>query len=359
MSADQRRSRWPGGRWGIGAAVVVVVGLGILVRPTSGHAGGAEGEVRVMYPASLTALMEQWIGPAFHRSTGYTLVGEGSGSLAMANLIRSQMKFPDVFVSSDPSADRALTGGHFVSWWLDLGRSQLVLAWNPASRFAADFNLAKEQLVTTESVLEQPGLRLCRADPDADPEGFQTLFAFDLDQRRSGQAGLEPAILGPDHNAAQVFPPESLGERAQAGSCDVIAIYEAEALEDELPFLALPPAISLGDPALQSLYATVSYRTSQGQRITGAPITFTVTIPSTVRSAAGAVAFVRFLLGSQGQSLMTDQGLVPVPPAAGGYAAAVPQSINTFIATHPAASPSDEGATSLGVTPATSGTAGG
>ena len=287
-----------------------------------------------MYPSALTNVMEDWVGPAFQRATGYRFLGEPGGSLAIANLIKDRIKFPDVLVSSDPSADVALSGrpnGRYVSWWVNFGRSQLVLAWNPGSVFAPSFTQAKEQLVTPESVLELPGLRLCRADPNLDPEGYQALFAFQLDQARTGEAGLERAVLGPEGATGQVFPQETLGARLQSGACDAGIFYEVEALSHALAFLNLSPQINLGDPAQSGAYARASYRTADGLRVVGAPITFTITIPSTTIDGTGAVAFVAFLLGPIGQRLLTEQGMAPIPATAGGDAHRVPARLAALL----------------------------
>jgi molybdate/tungstate transport system substrate-binding protein len=259
----------------------------------------------------------------------------------MAQLIKDRIKAPDVFISSDPSVDAGLRGqanGSFVSWWVTLARSQLVVAWNPASTFAPLFTEVKEQLRTFESVLEAPGLRLCRADPDLDPQGYQTIFAFRLDEARSGEAGLAGAVLGSDHNPRQIFGAETLTTRVQSGACDAALLYEAQVLDAALPFVTLPPAVDLSDPAESPVYATASYVGPGGQRFVGAPITFTITIPATTRNADGAVAFVRFLLGTSGRQVLSEQGLLPQPATAGGDPGKVPASIASLLG--PASTPS-------------------
>ena len=339
--------------------LVALLVAGVAVGAQAGRRATPGGDVRVMYPAALTNLMEDWVRPAFERSSRYAFLGEGSGSLAMAQLIKDRIKAPDVFISSDASVDAALRGaanGSFVSWWVTLARTQLVVAWNPASTFGPLFTEVREQLRTVESVLELPGLRLCRADPDLDPQGYQTLFALQLDQARSGQAGLSGAILGSDRNpnvsgalrgaSGQIFGAETLTTRLQSGACDAAFLYEAQVLDAALPFVTLPPAVDLSDPAEGPLYATASYVGPGGQRFTGAPITFTITIPATTRNAAGAVAFVRFLLGASGQQVLAQQGLLPQPATAGGDAGKVPAVVASLLATptNTATSPPTSGA---------------
>src|SRR5215213_208006 len=57
-------------------------------------------KVFVMYAGSLVKIFEDVIGPAFQNETGYTYVGEGKGSVQVANLIRDGFRTPDIFVSA-------------------------------------------------------------------------------------------------------------------------------------------------------------------------------------------------------------------------------------------------------------------
>ena len=313
------------------AVVLAGVLLGTVV--VGVQAGGPRppgGDVRVLYPAALTSLMEDWVRPSFQAAAPFRFLGQGGGSLASAGLVKQRLQAPDVFISSDPVADRALQGpanGSVVSWWVAFAGSQLVLAWNPASPYAGAFAEVNEQVRTVESALALPGLRICRADPDLDPQGYQTVLALQLDEVRSGQQGLAATILGSPGNPRQIFDPATLTTRVQSGSCDASFLYEAQALGAALPFVTLPASINLGDPAQAAAYAAASYTAANGQRLAGAPITFTITIPATTSNAAGAVAFVRYLLGAAGRQVLAQQGLPPQLPVAGGDTSLVPAAI--------------------------------
>ena len=53
-----------------------------------------------MYAGSLVKIFETSLGPSFQNQTGYTYVGEGKGSVQIANLIIDGFRNPDVFVSA-------------------------------------------------------------------------------------------------------------------------------------------------------------------------------------------------------------------------------------------------------------------
>jgi len=66
----------------------------------------------------------------------------------------------------------------------------------------------------------------------------------------------------------------------------------------QLPFVSFPPEINLGDARFAPLYAQATYTSPGGERVAGAPILFTITIPTTVKDRAAAEELVRFLLTS-------------------------------------------------------------
>src|SRR5215469_9075964 len=110
----------------------------LLVSPPLPDAGAANeplirgaGSVQVLYAGSLTRLFEKSFGPAFQAATGFTFQGEGRGSVAIANLIKGQVKTPDIFISADPKVNESLQGdanGNHVSWWVPFAGTEMVIA---------------------------------------------------------------------------------------------------------------------------------------------------------------------------------------------------------------------------------------
>src|SRR5579863_5097252 len=106
-------------------------------------AQAADRTVSVLYAGSLAAVMENGVGPAFTKATGDALQGEAQGSLGAARMIHDRVRTPDVFVSADPGVNNdVLMGaknGNLVKWYMVLASSQLVLGYNPRSKFAPKF----------------------------------------------------------------------------------------------------------------------------------------------------------------------------------------------------------------------------
>jgi molybdate/tungstate transport system substrate-binding protein len=317
-----------------GVALLVVLST-LSACGTGGAAPANKGAVSVLYAGSLVNIMEHEVGPAFDKATGYRFVGEAGGSVALAHEIQDRLRAPDVFISADPNVNRLLMGaanGNYVSWYLTLARTELVIGYNPHSRFAADFQEAASGTKPWYQVLEEPGVRLGRTDPLLDPKGYNTLFLFQLAERYYHQPGLEQRILGGAENPDQIFPEEELVARLGAGQLDAGIFYLNEVKEQNLPYITLPPQINLGDPSLAATYATVQWiNPKTGKVIKGAPILYTITIPSTAKNRDGAIAFVNFLLSSRGQAMLSANGVLQTAVKVVGEASAVPQPLRQYI----------------------------
>jgi molybdate/tungstate transport system substrate-binding protein len=257
--------------------------------------------VRVLYAGSLTHLMETAVGPAFSAATGYRLQGVAGGSAALAHTIRSGLRTADVFVSASPQVDDGLMGpahGDWVRWYIPFARAPLVLAYQPRSPFAA-----RLRAPDWHAVLLEPGLRLGGTDPQLDPKGALTLQLLAAMSAYYGEPGLAPTV----RQRLQVFPEEELVGRLLAGQLDAAFLYSLEARQAGVPYVLPPPAV---DP--EAVYTVTVLR--------GAP------------DPAGAVAFVRFLLGPRGRTLLEDAGLTPLPAAVRGDAGALPAALRQDLA---------------------------
>ncbi|HVB09762.1 MAG TPA: extracellular solute-binding protein [Bacillota bacterium] len=238
--------------------------------PTA-SAAPASGTVSVLYAGSLVNMMEHQLGPAFAKASGYGFQGYGGGSSAVANEIKGKLRRGDVFISASPAVNDTLMGaggGGWVSWYLTFAQAPVVIGYNPQSKFAADLK-AKPWA----QALAEPGIQVGSTDPKLDPKGK-----------------LVADLLSKDAQAVkpQVFPEQELIGRLQSGQLDAGFFYANEAAEAKIPTIRLDRAPSAS---------------------------YTVTTLANGPNPAGALAFVRFLLGPQGQALLKADGLtVIVPP---------------------------------------------
>jgi molybdate/tungstate transport system substrate-binding protein len=302
-----------------------------LAAPQARAAGGTVG---VFYAGSLEGVNERLVGPAFAASTGYTYQGKSAGSVAIANQIKGKLATPDVVQLADPAADRLLMGaanGDYVSWYFTFARSELVVGFDPRSRFAAAFRAVQHHSLPWYRALEQPGLRLGRTDPNLDPKGYRALFMARLAEKVYHLQGFKSRVLGPDSNPAQIFPEEVLVARMLTGQIDAGIFYLSEVRDLGIPYISLPDRVNLGAPRYARLYATQRFTSAQGATIAGAPILYTITVPSTVRDRPGAEAFVSFVLSRRIRAVEATHGLLPTRVALYGQRSKVPASLVALI----------------------------
>ncbi len=289
----------------------------------------------VLYAGSMTKVMEQKVTPSLRQEYGLVFQGEGEGSDALAQMIRAGISTPDIFISASPSVNQKLLMGaknhNLVKWYFPLAADQLVIAFSKTSKFYPQLMAAEKGHEPWYKVLESPGFRFGRTDPLLDPKGLSTIFMMELAQKYYHQPTLFKKILVTTENAKQVFPEQSLLAQLTTGQVDAIVAYKHEAVEWHVPYITLPKAINLSDVKDAASYAKVSVKGKGGKVEKGAPILFTITIPSTVKNEQGAEKFVRFMVEGKGHQILMKDGFTPVTMKLFGQASAVPKSLQSLI----------------------------
>jgi molybdate/tungstate transport system substrate-binding protein len=283
----------------LGAMGAVMVSTGLAVLATDAGAAGAvthSGPVDVLYAGSLVDLMQQQLGPAFHAATGYTVDGVSAGSQELAAEIKGKTQRADVFVSASPKVDAGLVGaanGDWVSWYATFASSPLVLGYNPHSRFAHELRTEPWWKVVTAK-----GFLLGWTDPATDPKGVLAVEAM----KKAAGAHHSTALETLAASTSTEFPEQTLVGRLQAGQLDAGFFYDVEAKAAGLPTVAL-----------------------SGVGLSGE---YTVTVVNAAPDGAAAEAFVAFLLGHPGRSILAKNGLtVPRRVPVTGDTKAVPSSL--------------------------------
>lgn len=308
--------------------------LAALIWPLASSTQAAGGAVNVYYAGSLVNLNENLVGPAFASASGESYQGTAAGSVAIANQIKGKIAVPDVLEFADPAVNNLLMGpanGNYVGWYLTFARSQLVIGFDPRSKYAGEFRLVQRHHLPWYRALQQHGLRFGRTDPNLDPKGYRALFLAGLAERVYHLKHFKQRVFGPDENPAQTFPEEVLVARILTGQIDAGVFYLSEVRDLGIPYIALPAKVNLGDLQYARLYATQHFKTAQGTTVKGAPILFTITIPSTVRNEVGAEAFVRFVLSQRVRTIAARHGLLSTTITLHGRRELVPAALMRYI----------------------------
>jgi molybdate/tungstate transport system substrate-binding protein len=306
---------------------------------TDPQSSSSQGKVFVMYAASLLKIFENTLGPSYHNETGYTYEGEGRGSVQVANMILDGLRTPDVFVSAGTIPIMKLmnktdVGGSkppLASWLVKFASAEIVIAYSPTSHYYTDLEKARLGEISWHKVLSKQGLKFGRTDPELDPKGYYMILTAKLSNIYYNDSTIKQRILGDDRNPKQLFPEETLKTTLESGQLDAVAAYKHEAISRGLPYITLPAEINLVHPTFSDFYRKASYTLTDGHRVFGGPIYFSATIPGTAKNLNGAVAFVKFLLSSNGERILKTQGLNYLKPVLEGDIEKVPSSIRNIL----------------------------
>jgi molybdate/tungstate transport system substrate-binding protein len=293
------------GRRAASIAAAAAIAIGGLLAAASGAAAaragaaGSKEKVSAIFAGSLVNIMEKSLGPEFTAATGYPFEGFGGGSGEDAAAIRGRVRQADVFVSASASADRELEGaanGSWVSWYSTFTSSNLVLGYDPKTKFGKQLAAGKPWY----KVLTEPGILVGRTEPKADPKGKLTVEALDAAAKKLHDPALARAL-----SRFGIFEETSMLARLQAGQIDAGFFYVVEAKTAHVPTVPLTPIYKYAD--------------------------YTVTLLNNAENQAGAEALVSFLLSPKRKAVEKRYGLTPLEPEFSGDAAAVPASLRSIV----------------------------
>ena len=223
-----------------------------------------------------------------------------------------------------PTEMFSANGKSFASWYVGFVANQITFAYTTHSKGA-------KQLTASNwyKVLAEPGVRIGRSTPAADPSGYQILQALKLAQSYYHDPTLSASVLKNSPSSTEAETETSLLGALQSGQIDYLAIYRSDALQNHLKYINLPPQISLSDPKLAKSYATVSVQGPKGM-VTGKPIIYGLTVPSNAPNSALGEQFIAFVLSPSGQAIMRANGFVVISPALASSTTAIPASLSSL-----------------------------
>src|SRR5580658_7954571 len=256
--------------------------------PSSSGSGKPKvsGTASVAYASSLQYLNEKVAGPAFTKATGYKFSGTGNASGTLESDIAAGEIHPNVFESVGGDNITPLFP-KFTKWYVQYAGTSMVVAYNPHSKYASQFKAiadGSKPLKDLFTLLQTPGLKLGRTDPNADPQGRDFIFMLELAQSHYHlPADTVTKILGgPEGSASssEIYAESSLDSTLQSGQLDAASAFITQAIELHLAYIPLPATINLGSFALASAYAKATVTiTSNGAKTvkSGSPQVINIT----------------------------------------------------------------------------------
>jgi molybdate/tungstate transport system substrate-binding protein len=278
-----------------GAFAALIAGSGVTESTTP---------LQVAYAGSMGSLMDGGVRPAIAKALGAELQGRAQGSTGLANLIVAGSIRPDVFISVTPEPMRIVLKAGKAQSALPIARTEMVIAYSQHSDYAAA--LAKAGASGAKpwwQILETPGFRFGRTDPNTDPQGLNVIFMMQLAERYYHQPGLAKKILGPQINPQEIFQEPQVMARVQAGQLDASSAYKTQPAALGLPFLSLPPEINLGSASMEKEYQQASL-TLNGKTHRPSPLVFYSAVLKDAPQPKLAARFVAWLRGPEGRQIL-------------------------------------------------------
>jgi molybdate/tungstate transport system substrate-binding protein len=291
----------------------------------------------VAYASSLEYLNEKVVGPAFTKATGDKYVGQGAASGTLESEIAGGEIHPNVFESVGGDNVTPLFP-KFTKWYVQYAGTSMVVAYNPKSKYAPEFKAiadGSKPLKDLFTLMETPGFKLGRTDPNIDPQGRDFVYMLELAQAyyHLPSNTVTKILGGPagSANSPEIYAESSLDSTLQSGQLDASSAFITQAIELHLDYIPLPTAINLGSFALASDYAkaTITVTPPGGTATTksGSPQVIDVTIVG--KPTPAAIAFVKYTLSKAGLALYKAGGFTLLPLNSTGTSSAIPAAISS------------------------------
>jgi molybdate/tungstate transport system substrate-binding protein len=273
---------------------------------------------------------------------------EGHGSIQVIRHVTELYEEADVLTVADDSlipmmmydAKIPETDTCYADWHIKYATNSLGIAYTPSSKYADEISVSNWY-----EILARPDIKVGFADARLDACGYYTLMMLSLAELyydkdtiledvldefspalttvREGTVTtvVVPEILRPENNKT-VLRSSSIRLLAllESGDIDYSFEYESVARQHNLGFVSLPPEISLSTAGQSEFYRQVRCRldfqrfSSVQPEFTGQPIIYGITIPRNAPYPEGALEYITFLLGIEGQKIFKDSFHPLLPP---------------------------------------------
>ncbi len=288
------------------------------------------GKLPIFHAGSLTIPFAQ-ISEAFNKLHPEVEIQlEPAGSLTTIRKVTELHKECGVIGSADYTAIPKLMFPEYADWYIIFASNQMCLAYTDKSQFGDEIDEDNWY-----EILQRDEVKYGRSDPDQDPCGYRTLMVWQLAEVYYASPGLYDKLYEAE---GDMMRPKSVGLIAllESGDLDYAFEYSSIAAQHKLNYVVLPPEINLSDAGFKDFYARAEVEIAgkePGTTITkkGTPIVYGVTIPSNFPNQELAIAWVDFLLSSEGMAIMETNGQPPVIPAITNDKSKLPDELRSYV----------------------------
>ena len=291
------------------------------------------GTVSIAYASSLEYLNATVTDPAFKAAEGYSYTGRAGASGDLETDIASGEISPNVFESVGGDNITPLEP-KYTNWYIPYAGTSMVVAYNPKSKYASQFKAfadGSKPLSGLFTLLETPGLKLGRTDPNIDPQGRDFIYMLELAQTyyHLPSDTVTKILGGPLASAksSQIYAESSLDSTLESGQLDASSAFITQAIELHLDYIPLPTAINLSSQGSAAAYAKATITLNNGKTKFGSPQVIDITIIG--KPTPAATAFVKYTLSPTGLAQYKAGGFTLITPTVTGSASSVPSAISS------------------------------
>lgn len=311
------------------SAALLLLSSVLIMAGCQGAGGGKK--LLIFHAGSLSVPVRELADAFMEDNPGVTVLTEAAGSLHSARKITDLGKTCDIMLSADHIVISSMLIPEYASWNIRFATNEIVIAYRKESAYSSIF---RED--NWADILLKDDVIIGRADPDADPCGYRTVFAARLAEELYKRPGLADSLLGKD--TEYIRPKEvDLVALISSGVIDYMFQYRSVAVQHGFSFLELQDEINLSSPEMTEHYAGVSYMIpgeEPGLRteVRGDYISYSGTIPDRAPEKELALRFFEFMLSEEGRKIFRECGQEPLTPAVADDPDAVPASLRKFLA---------------------------
>lgn len=295
----------------IAVLVLLIIALAVIGCSKSEN----QNELIIFHAGSLSVPFRE-ISNAFHEKYPDVVISaEAAGTRDSARKISELGRRCDVFGAADYVVVRDLLMPEHAGYNIRFATNEMAIAYTEKSRHRQDIDSDNWHII-----LLRKDVNFGRSDPDRDPCGYRTIMLFQLAEKHYGLPGLAEKLES-KHGSRFIRPKETdMLALLEAGEIDYLFIYRSVIEQHGLKMVRLPDEINLSSTEMAEIYGSAQVSVTgkkPGEYITmvGEPIVYSVTIPRSARNPLLAEKWVQFLLSSEGQAIMEEQGQSPIVPA--------------------------------------------
>ncbi len=311
-------------------------------------------QIKVFHAGSLTIPLQE-VKEVFEKQhPNVEVLMESSGSVEAVRKVTELGKLADVVAVADWLLLKNIMYPKYTDFYIKFATNQLVLAYTDKSKYADEINSDNWY-----EILKKDGVRFAFSDPNKDPCGYRAAMVFVLAQLYYNEPNLfdeliaantnikleyngthyivlAPSDLTPTIDKIKIRPKSvELLALLEEGVIDYAFEYKSVAVQHNLKYVELPPAIHLGDPSYEDFYKQVMIKINAGtdkeKVIVALPIIYGITMPKNAPHKDLALEFIKLVLSDEGKEIFMKNGQPPLETAL-GYGN-IPDMLKPLVAT--------------------------